>query len=207
MAQFAARPFYFAATKDNTALIEELDAAIRKIDQAEPQLQSRLYSSYFHSMLDAFELTQEQKDKLSGFGDIRVLCVDNDAPYAYQHSGEPTGMLIAILNDFALELSLDISFDFCASRDEAEALLGRQHYDILLGLPFTARFCGELGYIKSEPVIGSGIAFVRDISNSRRDSTAVVRGIESLVDLSIYQNVQYYDKVVVLIFVLVMCFG
>ena len=175
--------------------IEELDAAIRKIDQAEPQLQSRLYSSYFHSMLDAFELTQEQKDKLSGFGDIRVLCVDNDAPYAYQHSGEPTGMLIAILNDFALELSLDISFDFCASRDEAEALLGRQHYDILLGLPFTARFCGELGYIKSEPVIGSGIAFVRDISNSRRDSTAVVRGIESLVDLSIYQNVQYYDNV------------
>lgn len=195
MAQFAARPFYFAATKDNTALIEELDAAIRKIDQAEPQLQSRLYSSYFHSTLDAFELTQEQKDKLSGFGDIRVLCVDNDAPYAYQHSGEPTGMLIAILNDFALELSLDISFDFCASRDEAEALLGRQHYDILLGLPFTARFCGEHGYIKSEPVIGSGIAFVRDISNSRRDSTAVVRGIESLVDLSIYQNVQYYDNV------------
>lgn len=175
--------------------IEELDAAIRKIDQAEPQLQSRLYSSYFHSPLDAFELTQEQKDKLSGFGEIRVLCVDNDAPYAYQHSGEPTGMLIAILNDFALELSLDISFDFCASRDEAEALLGRQHYDILLGLPFTARFCGELGYIKSEPVIGSGIAFVRDISNSRRDSTAVVRGIESLVDLSIYQNVQYYDNV------------
>ena len=175
--------------------IEELDAAIRKIDQAEPQLQSRLYSSYFHSTLDAFELTQEQKDKLSGFGEIRVLCVDNDAPYAYQHSGEPTGMLIAILNDFALELSLDISFDFCASRDEAEALLGRQHYDILLGLPFTARFCAELGYIKSEPVIGSGIAFVRDISNSRRDSTAVVRGIESLVDLSIYQNVQYYDNV------------
>lgn len=175
--------------------IEELDAAIRKIDQAEPQLQSRLYSSYFHSTLDAFELTQEQKDKLSGFGDIRVQCVDNDAPYAYQHSGEPTGMLIAILNDFALELSLDISFDFCASRDEAEALLGRQHYDILLGLPFTARFCGEHGYIKSEPVIGSGIAFVRDISNSRRDSTAVVRGIESLVDLSIYQNVQYYDNV------------
>lgn len=195
MAQFAARPFYFAATKDNTALIEELDAAIRKIDQAEPQLQSRLYSSYFHSTLDAFELTQEQKDKLSGFGEIRVLCVDNDAPYAYQHSGEPTGMLIAILNNFALELSLDISFDFCASRDEAEALLGRQHYDILLGLPFTARFCAELGYIKSEPVIGSGIAFVRDISNSRRDSTAVVRGIESLVDLSIYQNVQYYDNV------------
>ena len=175
--------------------IEELDAAIRKINQAEPQLQSRLYSSYFHSTLDAFELTQEQKDKLSGFGEIRVLCVDNDAPYAYQHSGEPTGMLIAILNDFALELSLDISFDFCASRDEAEALLGRQHYDILLGLPFTARFCGEHGYIKSEPVIGSGIAFVRDISNSRRDSTAVVRGIESLVDLSIYQNVQYYDNV------------
>lgn len=195
VAQFAARPFYFAATKDNTALIEELDAAIRKIDQAEPQLQSRLYSSYFHSTLDAFELTQEQKDKLSGFGEIRVLCVDNDAPYAYQHSGEPTGMLIAILNNFALELSLDISFDFCASRDEAEALLGRQHYDILLGLPFTARFCAELGYIKSEPVIGSGIAFVRDISNSRRDSTAVVRGIESLVDLSIYQNVQYYDNV------------
>ena len=37
MAQFAARPFYFAATKDNTALIEELDklyAALQSGDTA-----------------------------------------------------------------------------------------------------------------------------------------------------------------------------
>ena len=43
--QFAARPFYFAATKGNTQLIQELDQTISTINQVEPQLQDRLYDS------------------------------------------------------------------------------------------------------------------------------------------------------------------
>lgn len=57
--QFAARPFYFAASKENGSLIRELDTAIARVNQVEPQLQDTLYDSYFRNSGDMFSLTEE----------------------------------------------------------------------------------------------------------------------------------------------------
>lgn len=54
MEQFAARPFYFAASKENGSLIRELDTAIARVNQVEPQLQDMLYDSYFRNSGDMF---------------------------------------------------------------------------------------------------------------------------------------------------------
>ena len=44
VAQFAPRPYYFAATKGNTELVKKLDETIERIDQADPNLQDTLYN-------------------------------------------------------------------------------------------------------------------------------------------------------------------
>ena len=121
MEQFAARPFYFAASKENGSLIRELDTAIARVNQVEPQLQDTLYDSYFRNSGDMFSLTEEQKANVAKTGSLRVLCVDHDAPYVYQQKGEPAGMLVSVLNDFAEEMGLDVTYTFCDSRAEAEA--------------------------------------------------------------------------------------
>ena len=186
--QFAARPFYFAASKENGSLIRELDTAIARVNQVEPQLQDTLYDSYFRNSGDMFSLTEEQKANVAKTGSLQVLCVDHDAPYVYQQKGEPAGMLVSVLNDFAEEMGLDVTYTFCDSRAEAEALLSEHSYDILAGLPFTSGYCAQIGYVKSEPVIASGMALVRDLSaenTEKKDAIAVVNGLSS-VDKNMY---------------------
>ena len=195
--QFAARPFYFAASKENGSLIRELDTAIARVNQVEPQLQDMLYDSYFRNSGDMFSLTEEQKANVAKTGSLQVLCVDHDAPYVYQQKGEPAGMLVSVLNDFAEEMGLDVTYTFCDSRAEAEALLSEHSYDILAGLPFTSGYCAQIGYVKSEPVIASGMALVRDLSaenTEKKDAIAVVNGLEDLVDTSDYEEVQLHEE-------------
>lgn len=70
----------------------------------EQQLQDTLYDSYFRNSGDMFSLTEEQKANVAKTGSLQVLCVDHDAPYVYQQKGEPAGMLVSVLNDFAEEM-------------------------------------------------------------------------------------------------------
>ena len=192
--QFAARPFYFAATKGNTQLIQELDQTISTINQVEPQLQDRLYDSYFRSTKDTFQLTQTQKDKLSHLEPLRVLCIDNDAPYVYQLDGQAGGMIVSILEDFAAQTGLTLDFTFCQGRGEALDRLAGESFNLLAGGPFTSSYCAQLGYVKSEPIVESGMAFAQDFSKGRQDTIALVSGLEEFIDLSGYQTVLTYDN-------------
>lgn len=73
--KFAARPYYFASTKGNTELIEELDAAITQISRLQPRLQDNLFDQYFLSADSIFTMTDEQKASLSTAADVTgTLC-------------------------------------------------------------------------------------------------------------------------------------
>lgn len=98
--KFAPRPYYFAATKGNTQLVRELDEAIEIIDQVQPSLLDVLFERFFRNTRYTFSLTEQQKEFIQSKDLVRVLCVDNDAPYVYQKNGKPAGMLISVLNDF-----------------------------------------------------------------------------------------------------------
>ena len=134
VAQFALRPYYFVSTKGNTNLIAELDAAIEKVNHTEPKLRDSLYDTYFRTSDDAFLPTDAQRESLHGMGTLRVLCFDSDAPYVYrQQDGEPTGMIVSILERFAQEVGLTLDYTFCA----------------------------ELGFVNSAPIISSPLAYVQ----------------------------------------------
>ena len=112
VAQFAPRPYYFASTKGNAALIDQLDETIRRIDLVEPNLQDSLYDNYFRVVNDAFYLTDAQKAALADMGTLRVLCTENAAPYAYRAGEAPAGMLVSILNNFAEKAGLKLEYTF-----------------------------------------------------------------------------------------------
>ena len=187
--QFAARPYSFAAAKGNAELIAEPDETIAKIDQAQPRLQETPYTHYFRSTDDVFALSAEQQKLPAQMKTLRVLCIDGDAPYVYQENGEPKGMLISILNDFASELNLKIEYTFAENRDAAEQLVARADYDLLAGLAFTSSYCAEQGFVACEPILQSPLAFGQNPLNGRRSSVAVARGLEELIDTSDYKDV------------------
>ena len=191
--QFAARPYYFATTQGNADLLKELDETVARIDLVQPQLQDMLYDKYFKQTEGAFQLTEEQKAGVAAMGTLKVLCARDDAPYVYEENGEAKGMLISILNNFAREMGLETAYTFCDRSDEDELAVAKKKYDIVTGFPFTSSFCTKLGVVRSEAILDSKLAFAQNPMSDKRDTIAVVRGVEEQIDLTGYENVLYYD--------------
>ena len=195
VAQFAARPYYFASTKGNTELIKKLDAAIVKINQAETKLQDNLYDKYFRNSEDVFLLTDEQKSTLEKMQKLRVLCVSSDAPYVYQRNEEAAGALISILNDFGKQIGVEMEYTFCENRSEAEDMLQKDHYDLFIGGFFTSKDCAKLGYINSVPVIEAVLAYAKNPAGAKGNRIAMVKGLEEQIDTSDYTDTILCDSV------------
>lgn len=155
VARFNPRSFYFAATKGDTELTEQLDEAISTLNQAQPNYQNELYDKYFGEENSGFSMDESQKAYLSSVGTLRVLCVDNDAPYVYEKDGKAAGMLVSIIDDFADKSDMTTEYTFCQSRREAESILQQEDYDMLIGTPFTSRYCVSIGFLTSEKVMES----------------------------------------------------
>ena len=199
VAQFAPRPYYFASTKGNTALIETLDETIALIDQIDPNLQDNLYNNYFRIVSESFRLTEAQKAAISEQGTLRVLCAENAAPYAWEKDGEAAGMLASILNDFAEKAGLEVEYTFFGSRDEARQTLAQSGagYDALIGLPLTSGMCAELGFVNSAPAIKTVLAYAQSATKTGGDSStktiALVKGLQEQILTDGYKDVILCD--------------
>jgi len=192
--RFAPRSYYLAATKGNTELVQELNDAIQQIDYVQPALQDALFNQYFRASDSTFVLSEQEKADLMRFQNLEVLCFDYDAPYVYQEDGKPKGMLISILNDFSEATGIPLHYTFCKDRDEANDLLANGHYDFIVGFKFDTTYCAEHGFVRSEPVVESGLAYVKNLDNEKADTIAVIQGVQDLIDTSVYQNVVLYDN-------------
>ena len=187
--RFASRPYYFASSPENTELIEELNEAIATVNLVQPDLQEVLFDEYFRDTRYNFVLTDHQKKFMESLDTVKVLCVDNDAPYVYQRDGEPAGMLISVLDEFTRKTGISIQYTFCADREEAEKKLEDEQYDILAGLNFTSEYCVQIGFVRSKAVISSNLALLRKANNSRNKTVAVEDGLENIIDTSDFENV------------------
>ena len=196
IAKFAARPYYFAATKGNTELVKQLDDAMQQISELQPELQNKLFNTYFMDTVNTFSLTDDQKKMLAEKQKIRVLCVDNDAPYVYQKNGEAYGSLVLAINDFANEVGLTPEYTFCENKSEAEKILSKEKYDFLIGIPYTSSFCAENGFIRSDSVFDAGMTFVRNKSvdsDYKNETVGTIEGLEDSFEGSKFQKVVLFD--------------
>lgn len=199
VAQFAPRPYYFAATKGNTELIRELDETIARIDQADPNLQDNLYNNYFRVVNENFRLTDGQKQVFQSMQTIHVLSGMDAAPLAYSKDGEPAGMLVSILNDFADQVGITLEYTFCESREDARQKLSQGQYDALIGIPLTSGLCAELGFINSSPIINCVLAYAQNptkpgSADNSEKTIALVKGLEEQIVTDDYKSVLLCDS-------------
>ena len=180
--KFAPRSYYFASASKNAQMIKELDQAISTIEQVQPSLQDVLFNRFFQETRYEFTMTKEQEEYLNSLKKIKVLCVDNDAPYVYQKNGKPAGMLIAVLEDFKKETGVPINYTFCESSEEAEEKIKKEKYDIMVGIPFTSEYCARIGYVRSKSIMQSSLAYLHNTDNGGHKTIAVQKGLENLID-------------------------
>ena len=193
--KFAPRPYYFASSKENTELIQELDEAISTLNQVQPSLQDVLFERYFHNTRYLFTPDEEQMAYLKTLGTLQVLCVDHVAPYAYQRDGSPAGILVSVLQDFAKEADVSVEFHFCESQTEAEKLMEQNRYDFLIGLPLDSDYCAGIGFVRSKSLMETSLVCAHDANKENCESVAVKQGLVDQADLSAYEEIVIFDSV------------
>lgn len=192
--KFEPKQYYFISTKGNTTLINELDDAIKSIQDAQPLYQDVLFERYFQETENDFVLSEDKKNYLKEHNSINVLCVDNDAPYVYMSEGQASGFLVSLLNDFSDVTGVSIEYTFCDSKDEVQDYLNRNEYDIFIGIPFTSDYCADIGYVRSKEISEAGIAMLYRSNCDSNGKVIVQQGLEDLVDTEDYSEVIYAEN-------------
>ena len=198
VAQFAPRPYYFAATKGNAGLLAELDAAIKTLNYTRPYLQQQLQEKYFGDISSGYVLTDEELRHMEELQTLHVLCASkNDAPYVRQtEEGETVGMLVSLLNDFAKINHIEVSYTFCEKLSAVETEWRTGQYDCLIGIPFSSQYCVQNDLVRTEAVTSVDMVLFakQTVAKPREESTvAVFSRLKDLVNLNGFAKVLTYN--------------
>ncbi|NCC44724.1 MAG: transporter substrate-binding domain-containing protein, partial [Clostridia bacterium] len=175
VAEFAPRPYYFVTTKGNTELLNELDAATEALNYTRPYLQKNLQEKFFGDTSSGYVLTDDEDSFMESLGTLHVLAMADAAPYVLQdENSEPGGMVVSLLNDFAKKNDLKVEYTLCQSAQEAKEKWESDHYDCVIGMPFSTEYC-----IDNDLVCSESITSVNQVLFSRQNTTKALS--ESIV--------------------------
>ena len=111
MTKYNSSNYYFATTKGNTEIIEELNKSINNINEDNPKFTQELYVKYFEDKKDtSIILTEEEKEYLSNMDTLKVVYVDNFKPLQYydETDREAKGIIIDIVKLIAEKLGISL---------------------------------------------------------------------------------------------------
>lgn len=157
VARFAPKPFYFVTAKGNdTGLMEELNAAILSIEQADPAFPTKLYEKYFSPPNDTLYLSESETAYVENAGTLKVGALTGQPPYQYQdENGRLTGISIDLLTYISEHTGLRFEFITAASLEELYELARAGKIDMMAGIPYDYDFAREHDVSMAQPYISS----------------------------------------------------
>ncbi|MCB6366127.1 diguanylate cyclase [Intestinibacillus massiliensis] len=112
VAKFDPHPFYLATSKDNTALIRQINAAITQVNSVDPSFAATLYEKYFGNQPAGLMLSDEEKSYIAGLSaPLRVGVRPGRIPYQYfDGHGQFQGIAQGVFSYITQETGLEFTF-------------------------------------------------------------------------------------------------
>lgn len=135
VAKFAPRPYYFATTKGNTDLVNELNSAILKIQETNPYLSVTLYDKYFGSDKTELLLTTDELNYIKNAKSLDAVIFTGRAPLQYAGAGgKPVGVSKDMLEYISDKTGLHFQYIAVDSYDEYKKMLQEGKVDLTAGI-------------------------------------------------------------------------
>lgn len=128
--RFAPMPYYFALFREDTDLLQQLNAAMTNLQLSQPNLQNELYNLYFKHP-QGFTVSEEQRAFIQTMEPVRVLFAEGNAPFQYVKDGELTGFAVKYLDKFAELTGLRYEPVVVSTAEEALALIQQGEVDLI----------------------------------------------------------------------------
>ncbi|WP_066646908.1 diguanylate cyclase [Christensenella timonensis] len=182
VANFAPKPYYFIATKGDTEIVNGLNAAILKINDADPYFATTLYEKYFKNDTGKLYLSDEEQEYVQNAGTIRVGVTTGRAPFQYvdEQSGEAKGISIDLLDYISESTGLSFQIVTASDYDELMQLVNDGDVEMIAGMNYDYDTAAEYGAALTRPFITSQSVLVLNKKAENSDLTgkkvAVVEG-------------------------------
>lgn len=185
---------YYGISKKRPDLKEELDNAMRKMENDKPFYADELYEKYLAAASSPV-LSRDEKGWLAQHGKIRIGYLDHD--FGFSNFDSETGELVGVINDYvdsakdclgknALEFQLT---GFDSQEEEVQALKDNK-IDMIFHASQNPYAAEQNDFILSNTVLEVPLAAVTAkayFNENAENSVAIVKG-----DLSLKWHVSYY---------------
>lgn len=130
---FDAQPFYFAVTKGNAELLNEINEAIAAINTANPYYMTTLMQKYFYNTSQKTVLTEEEKSYLEDLDTLDVLILGCEAPIVYTDlDNQPSGIAVSILQYMTSQVGIKLNITSADDFDEYQKELEKGSPDLII---------------------------------------------------------------------------
>jgi diguanylate cyclase (GGDEF)-like protein/PAS domain S-box-containing protein len=136
VAQFYPQPYYFVSAKGNTALTEQIDFAISKINESSPYFAQELYEKYFGNNSPQLWLSDQESEYIQQKQVIRALILPGQSPVqSYQdETGQAQGIAVDFLQYVREQTGLSFEFVPADSYEQARTMLEGGEADLIAGI-------------------------------------------------------------------------
>lgn len=200
VAKFGAIPYYFATTKGNKEITKELNKALYKIKENNPNFDQQLYSKYFKDYNDhSVYLTQEEQDYINRMTPLKAVYVDNFAPMQDYNpkTMRVEGVYIDIMNLIAQRSGLKYQLIKASNYEEAYQMINNKEVDLMISAPDSYLQATKYRYTLTQPYFEVNMVRVFNVNQQNQESKQIIalpRGYIFNEDDSKYE-VQYYETV------------
>ncbi len=175
---FGETPYYLIARKEDQALIDQIDAAIDRMNIETPNWRTELYNKYYGSDENSRELTEDEQALLETMrknGDtIRAVMTPNANPYSWFENGEAKGMVPDIFRATAEKLGLNYEIIPVADKAEYEAAIASGDVDIWMDMNgFYEDESTDVKYKITDPYLTTTLSVLRARGSSDKIAALV----------------------------------
>ncbi|MEG0125122.1 MAG: diguanylate cyclase [Clostridia bacterium] len=172
--KFSPEPFYFATTKGNTKLMEELDSALVAISQANPSFHSTTYNQYFMQReVPSLVLTEEEKRFIQTQKPLTIgLMPDMNPLFTFdERTQTASGILIDVLNRISKDTGLTFVYKSAKTVGAYETLASEGAFDIVTG--FTDSYENAMRYqvIMTPPLLSVPYVHIQSTEGSKASNS------------------------------------
>lgn len=193
VARYSIKPFYYATSKANTELGEQLNTALAKLAATERDLQNELYQKYYGNAKGSkhVALTRTEADYLTETSKITIAFIPNRAPFSYLgKNGEITGITYEIVQQLSIMSGLAVECVMMPIGMTVQEYLEKNPEHIAAGIMTENPLFAAEEYIVSSPCYSDDVVMV--CRTGRKFGEGATAGSYSLVVPKSYAALRSY---------------
>ena len=189
---FGQTPYYIMARQEDQALLDQIDAAIDRMNVETPNWRVDLFNEYYGSADKNCEFTAAEQaliDNMKAEGRVvRAAANPENKPYSWYEDGEMHGIAVDLFKATAANLGLKCEVIPVATMEEYRQLLASGEADVWVDLGSRYEDEGSVKYRLTDPYLTTTVSVLRPRGYTEKASTLAVVGTNISMKEAVAQN-------------------